>query len=281
MPELNFTMNKNLEIIGMIHIPPLPGSPKYDDTTGLSSILSSCIHDLDVYLDSGINGTIFENFGDVPFFPSNVPPETIASMTWIITKCIDKYRLKIEDKNFKIGINVLRNDPIAALAIAKAVNADFIRVNIHSGTSSTDQGIIEGKAHETMRYRKKIESSSVEIMADVRVKHANSIYKTNIVQESIELVKRGLVDGGLIFTGSMTGSRPDKNIISNIPIIKKRLPNTKIYIGSGINKSNIKEIIKESSFNIDGFIIGTAFKENQNIQGKVVKDKIHKILDEL
>ena len=46
-----------------------------------------------------------------------------------------------------VGVNALRNDAQAAMAIATATEADFIRVNVHMGTVVSDQGIIQGIAH--------------------------------------------------------------------------------------------------------------------------------------
>jgi len=82
---------KKLLCMGMVHIPPLPGSPLFDENGGLQKIFERCANDFKVYLDSGIDGVIFENFGDVPFYPDKVPPETIASMTWVITHCLQKF----------------------------------------------------------------------------------------------------------------------------------------------------------------------------------------------
>ena len=44
---------------------------------------------------------------------------------------------------------MLRNDAISALAVAVATGCEFIRVNVHYGVMATDEGIVEGEAHET------------------------------------------------------------------------------------------------------------------------------------
>ena len=71
-----------------------------------------------------------------------------------------------------IGINVLRNDARAALAIAAVVGAACIRVNVHTGARVTDQGLVEGRAAETLRLRRALGAESVAIWADVNVKHS-------------------------------------------------------------------------------------------------------------
>ena len=125
------------QLIGVVHLPPLPGSPGYAGES-LETIIASCQADLRALEGAGFDGVIFENFGDTPFFKENVPAVTLTSMTRIIVGC--------GQTSLKVGVNVLRNDAFGALAVATATGADFIRVNVHVGTMATDQGLIEGKA---------------------------------------------------------------------------------------------------------------------------------------
>ncbi len=69
-------------------------------------------------------------------------------------------------------MNVLRNDALAALGVAVAAGADFIRVNVHTGAMLTDQGIIQGEADQTLRMRRYLNAERIQIFADVLVKHA-------------------------------------------------------------------------------------------------------------
>src|SRR5262245_39530628 len=123
-------------IIGMLHVPALPGSPRHQ--LPCTAILDWVLKDAAALQTGGINALIIENFGDVPFFPHRVPPHTVAFLTAIASEVKRSCRLPL-------GINVLRNDAEAAIAIASAVSAEFIRINIHSGARLTDQGVIEGR----------------------------------------------------------------------------------------------------------------------------------------
>ena len=67
---------------------------------------------------------------------------------------------------------MLRNDADAALAVAVAVGAAFLRVNVHTGARVTDQGLVEGDAATTMRTRRALGATAVEVWADVDVKHS-------------------------------------------------------------------------------------------------------------
>ncbi|MHA1680908.1 MAG: BtpA/SgcQ family protein [Promethearchaeota archaeon] len=271
-------MSRKVKVIGMIHVPPLPGSPRYDVQGGLDGVIERCNHDLGVYLECGLDGAIFENFGDVPFYPTNVPPETIACMTGIICKCIQHYTLELQGNDFEIGVNVLRNDPQSALAIALATGARFIRVNIHGGAFITDQGIVEGIAHETLRFRRRVEARAIQIYADVHVKHATPLFPRSITQESIELVKRGLADC-LIFTGNMTGEQPLDSELSLFPRLKKLFPRIPLFVGSGVDGENMQRILELTDGALDGFIIGTAFKKDGKVLEPVERKRVTKLLN--
>src|SRR5262245_3327623 len=120
------------QIIGVIHLPPLPGSPRFDGEVG--AVYSRAVEEASRFADWGFDGLIIENFGDAPFMPRNVGPETIATMA----VCLDRVRQCCP--GLSLGVNVLRCDASAALAIALAGNANFIRVNVHAGARVTDQG---------------------------------------------------------------------------------------------------------------------------------------------
>src|SRR5712671_3269210 len=149
-------------LIGVVHLQPLPGSPRWRGV--LSSVIQSAVADAQAYERGGAHALFIENFGDVPFTKGSVGPETIAGMT-------AAGRAVRQAVKLPIGFNVLRNDARAALAICAACGGSFIRVNVHTGAMLTDQGLIEGDAFHTLRFRARI-SPATEIFADVHVKHA-------------------------------------------------------------------------------------------------------------
>ncbi len=260
-------------------MPPLLGSPGFNVDCGLVHVIERCTRDFNAYVSSGMDGVIFENFGDAPFFPGRVPPETVASMTRVILAAMASLDTK-GCKPLAIGINVLRNDAISALAIAKVVNADFIRVNIHSGTCATDQGLITGEAHETCRYRQHIHAEDVAIVADVRVKHATPLMLRSLLRESQDLVGRAMVDGGLVFTGEKTGVLPSDEVLAELPVIKANFPKIPLFIGSGVSIENIDHLFKQARNCIDGVIIGTALKVGGDMHNGVDENKASALVKE-
>src|SRR4051812_25609976 len=149
-------------VIGMVHVAALPGAPLYGGS--MQAIVDAALRDGRALRAGGCDAIAFENFGDRPFFKDRVPAETIAALTRVIVEVTAETKLPF-------GVNVLRNDAASAVAIAAATGAAFIRVNVHSGAMQTDQGIIEGRAAETLRKRAAI-APEVLIFADHMVKHA-------------------------------------------------------------------------------------------------------------
>jgi hypothetical protein len=196
---------------------------------------------------------MMENFGDAPFRPGAVDPHTVACMTVIARRLAEVVPLPL-------GINVLRNDPIAALAIAHTVGAKFIRANVHCGVYATDQGMIEGRADETLRYRRAI-GCSAAILADVHVKHASPMLQQSIEEAAEETAYRGRADA-LIVSGSGTGKATAMN---DLYAVRKVVPDRPLLVGSGVNAQTVRDILQVA----DGVIVGTAVKENASTTAPV------------
>lgn len=237
--------NCDKPLIGVVHLPPLPGSPRNE--LSIKEICERALRDAEAYLMGGMDGIIIENYGDVPFYPKRVGPETVASMVYVATRLTEKIDLPL-------GINVLRNDAFAAFSIAYVVGGKFVRVNVLSGAVVTDQGFIESEAYEVLRFRKALGAKNVKLFADVHVKHAILLGERPIELEAYELLNRSLADA-LIVTGESTGVEPDINKIKNI---KEKIPQSKVLAGSGINKNNLSKYLTIC----DGVIVGTHLKKN-------------------
>ena len=229
------------KLYGLVHLPPLPGSPSAQ--LSLSEIVDWALSDAKCLWESQFDGLIIENFGDTPFWPDRVEAHTIAQMA-IIANAIRMAK----PSGFKIGINVLRNDAIAALAIAHSVSADFIRVNVHSGAAWTDQGLIQGQARQTLNYRQSLGGGRIQIAADVLVKHAEPAGVMDPVQLAKDTALRGGADA-LIFTGQGTGQATDLSVLKQV---QQYLPSTPLWIGSGLNPNNLVDSMRVASAGIIG-----------------------------
>lgn len=251
-------------VIGMIHLPPLPGSPRYGGD--LRAIRDAVLRDVDALVSAGIHGLMIENFGDTPFFASRVPHETVAHMASLATHV----RMQTD---LPLGINCLRNDACAALTIAQASGASFIRVNVLCGARLTDQGVIEGIAADLMRLRRRLGAETIKVMADVDVKHSVPLAPIELEYEIEDTLTRGLADA-LIVSGSGTGKTTDSRKVARVA---KAAPHIPIFVGSGITPRTVKSYQPH----VDGFIVGTYFKENGRVNAPVDPERVRALLEAL
>jgi membrane complex biogenesis BtpA family protein len=247
-------------VIGMLHLPPLPGSPRYEGK--LDAIRESVLRDAQALADGGVHGLMIENFGDVPFHPDAVPAHVVAHMTALATAVRSRFDLPL-------GINVLRNDGRSALAIAHAVGASFIRVNVLCGARVADQGILQGIAHDLLRDRA-ILGADVKILADVDVKHSAPLSRRPLADEVSDTLHRGLADG-LIVSGWGTGQKTDPQHIREVKAAGGDVP---VFAGSGVTETNVRDYLDFC----DGFIIGSAFKRNARASEPVEVERVHGIV---
>ena len=160
----------------------------------MGRVLERALRDALALAEGGVDGIMVENFGDAPFSTGRVEPHTVAAMTLAVAHVRETVGLPL-------GVNMLCNDPYSALAVAVAAGARFVRANVHYGVMATDEGLVEGRAHETLRYRQVLGAEeSVAILADILVKHAVPLGPVDIAHVARETVFRGLADA-LIVTG--------------------------------------------------------------------------------
>lgn len=239
-------------LIGVIHLGPLPGSPGWAGDLG--ALEAAALADAEAYLSGGADGLIVENFGDVPFWRGSVPPETVAAMTRLALAVVGASQRPV-------GINVLRNDALAALAIAQASGARFLRVNVLSGATVTDQGLIEGVAAELLRRRRLLGAESVRILADVLVKHGAPLAPLSMAEAVSDVLERGGADG-VIVSGTGTGRPTDPADLEQARAAAGGAP---VLIGSGASEQTLQRF----ALACDGVIAGTALKRNGLISAPV------------
>jgi membrane complex biogenesis BtpA family protein len=247
-------------LIGMLHLPALPGSPKY--AGDLDAIRRRVLDDAAALVEGGAHGAILENVGDAPFLPGRVPAITVAHMT-ALAACIRR------EFDLPLGINVLRNDGMTALAIAHAVGAQFIRVNVLCGARVTDQGIVQGIAHELLRERAAL-SSDIRIFADVNVKHSAPLANRPLTEEVSDLIQRGGADA-IIVSGAATGAPAD---LEELRSVKDAAGETPVLVGSGVTAETTSQYAPYA----DGFIVGTSLKRDGRVENPIDVHRVRSVV---
>ncbi|TIP60147.1 MAG: BtpA/SgcQ family protein [Mesorhizobium sp.] len=234
-------------VIGVVHLSPLPGAPRYDGEA-VESIYQRGLDDARSYLDGGCDGVIVENHGDIPFAkPDDIGPETAAYMAVVS----DRIRRELGKP---VGINVLANAAIPALAIASAAGAGFIRVNQWANAYVANEGFVEGESGRAARYRARLRANGIRIFADAHVKHgAHAIVADRPVEELVKDLVFFDADA-IIATGQRTGHAADLSYISMI----KEAAGLPTLVGSGVTSDNANDILGI----VDGLIIASSLKHD-------------------
>jgi hypothetical protein len=253
----------------MVHLPALPGAPRYDDAGGREAIHAAAHRDAERLDAGGVDALVVENFGDAPFYPESVPRHVVAELTALVETV-----RAVTDR--PVGVNVLRNDGPSAVAVAAATGAAFVRVNVHVGARVADQGVLEGRAHETMRLRDRLDAD-VRILADVGVKHSAPLSR----QESDggpellgEAVERGLADG-VIVSGAGTGQTTDgDDVRAAVSARDDRELDAPVFVGSGVTAETVSDVLSVA----DGAIVGSALKESGDASNPVSVARVERLV---
>ncbi len=248
-------------LIGMVHLAPLPGSPRWDGA--MDRAVAGAIADARALVEGGLDALLVENYGDAPFTAGRVEPATVAAMSVIAAEIRRAFPAT------PIGVNVLKNDARAALAVAAAVGGRFIRINVHAGAVVADQGIVQTDAYHTLRDRRLL-GADVALFADVGGKHAVSLVPIELEQTARDLVHRGLADA-LVVAGAATGQPTP---VADVKRVRLAVPDVPLLVGSGATPETVAELLALA----DGVIVGTYVKRRGDVREPVDPARVEKLV---
>jgi uncharacterized protein len=265
-------------LIGVVHLLPLPGSPR--PSPGLGAVLERALGDAEALTAGGVDGLIVENFGDAPFSRGPVEAATVAALTRIAGEIVRAAPRPSAGGpgSLRVGVNVLRNDPLAALGVAAAVGAGFVRINVHVGAMVTDQGLIEGEARRTLLERNRLgpDAAGIQIVADVLVKHAVPLGAWALDAAARDTAGRGGADV-LVVTGSGTG-RPTSP--ADVQAVREAVgdgvlvggPRVPVWVGSGLTPESAGAFA-----GLDGAIVGTWLHGDGDLSAPIDVDRVRRM----
>ncbi|WP_328331513.1 MULTISPECIES: BtpA/SgcQ family protein [unclassified Streptomyces] len=246
-------------VIGVVHCPPLPGSPHYRGEP-LADVIRFAVEEATAYQQGGVHGLIVENAWDLPFpKPEDQGFETAANLAVIS----DHVREKV---GLPVGVNVLANGAHCSIATAQAAQSAFVRVNQWANAYVANEGFMEGLAPSATRYRATLRAEQLKVFADVHVKHgSHSIIADRSLAEQTEDAEFFDADV-LIATGGRTGDEAAESEVRGI-MDATRLP---VIIGSGMNEDNAERLLSLCH----GAIVASSLKENGRWWGRVDRTKV-------
>jgi membrane complex biogenesis BtpA family protein len=260
-------LKNNKPIIGMIHVDPLPGTPRFK--SNLPEIIAKAKAEALTYKEAGIDMLAIENMHDVPYLKQKVGPEIVAAMAVV------GYEVK-NATGRPCGVQILAGANIEALAVAQAGGLDFVRVEGFVFAHVADEGIIDGCAGEILRYRRQIGAEDILVLTDVKKKHGAHALTADVdIAETARAAEFFLSDG-VIVTGLATGMETDLEELQQV----KEAVNIPVLVGSGITLENVDRYLAIA----DALIVGSYFKKDglwtQGVdfnRAKIFMDKVNRL----
>ena len=248
-------------VIAMAHLPALPGSPRHDPDMTVEAMIERVGADVEKLLAAGVDAIMFCNEDDRPY-RLKAPPEAIAVMTRIVTE------LRPKDRPF--GVDYLW-DPIAALSIAAATGAAFIR-EVVTGVYESDMGLWAPDAAGLYRFRRSIGADGVRVFANITPEFASPLGSRSIAQRAKSAVVSSLVDAILI-AGPMAGAEPDYSAVEEAKsAVGDQVP---VFLNTGAKAENIEKYLQVA----DGVIVGSSLKVDGYTWNPVDADRANHFMD--
>ncbi|MGB9794236.1 BtpA/SgcQ family protein [Caldisericum exile] len=249
-------------IIGMVHLPPLPGTPLYDDSLGIDYIYSRIEADVINLQEGGIDSIMFCNENDRPY-KLDANYATVATMGYVIGKV--SHLVKVP-----FGIDVLW-DPFAAISLAKATKASFIR-EILTGVYVSDMGFWNTNVGEVYRYKKLLDAKDVKVFFNISAEFAYSLDRRPLDEIAKSVAFSSLADVILV-SGPMTGKPPTKETLEKV----KESVNIPVFVNTGVNENNVEELLSVA----DGAIVGTALKKDGFTFNPIDVDRVKRLMEKV
>lgn len=255
---------RTCSIIGVVHVPPLPGSDSYGGH--MDQVLAASIVDALTYKEEGVDALVVENMHDVPYLKGAVGPETVAAMT-VIANAI-KYETMMP-----IGVQILAGANVEAMSVAAACDLDFVRVEGYVYAHVGDEGIHESSAAHIVRKRAQLKAERVKIFADIKKKHSSHAITSDVNLVETARTAEFFKADGLIVTGVRTGDAPLEEDVQAV----KAGTQSQILIGSGVTPDNIAMYAKYA----DAVIVGSYCKKQGNWMNAVDGERVKKLVNKL
>ena len=256
-------IKKNKIIIGMVHFPPLPGTPNFNDDKNLSKIVNSISSDLDSLQNNGIDAVMFGNEGDRPYL-LKASNETLSAMAYVIG--LIKNKIKVP-----FGVNYLW-DPIATVALGSVCNANFVR-EVFTGVYDSDMGLWEPKAAEAVRLRTNLHRKDMKLLFNVNAEFASPLGTRSTAEKAESAYFSSLADA-ICVSGVITSKSAN---LQELEETKKRIKDVPVFANTGVKIENVEEMLSVA----DGCVIGSSLKYDGNTWNNIDPDRVKKFMDKV
>lgn len=233
-------MERTHKVTGVIHLPPF-GAGK----TEIDQLERWLLEQMALHVEGGFSSMMIQD---------QTPGERAGLKTVAVLAALGR-AVKRTFPKLSLGIILEANDPAAALHVANACGADFVRQKVFIGAMVKAGGLVTGCAGEAWKARQELDRP-VRILTDIYDRTGVPLGPLPVEIAAGQALKYG--SDGLILTG-----KDFSETVDMASRVKKRFPTAPVYLGGGITEANAAEALEHS----DGMIVSSclmkAGKENE------------------
>lgn len=252
---------RKCSIIGVIHLPPLPGSAGYKGS--MDEILDAALNDAITYKKESVDALLVENMHDAPYLKGYVEPETVAAMAVVASAVKSQAMLPT-------GVQLLAAANLESLGVAVSCGLDFIRAEGFVFAHVGDEGLHESSAAVLLRRRAYLKGEHIRIFADIKKKHSSHAITSDVSLTETARTAEFFGADGVVVTGGFTGDPADARDVESVRLATS----AKVLVGSGVTAENIRDYSEHA----DALIVGSAFKHEGNWRNQVDPERVKRLM---
>ena len=245
-------------LVGVIHLPPLPGAPNADEWS-VAQIVAFACEDARRLAEGGIDMILLQNANDHP------PRKTVSAATVGAYSVVAAAVRRASD--VPIGVSVLKSDAAASFAIANAADARFIRLKSYVGVEVGAEGLVEGCAAEAVRMRRELGATKrIEIWADAIQPTSRPLGGPSVTELAMWCATFGEADRVVVTGGSLEES---------LSLLGEARPHVSVplILGGGVEPETAARALAAA----DGLIVGRYLRE-RGLSGPVDRARLQALV---
>jgi len=251
MSWLEESLDVTKPIIGMCHMPALPGDPKFQPSLGVEGVLDWTRRDLLALQEGGVDAVMFSNEASLPYL-RKVEPITYVTMARVIGELRREIRVPF-------GVDVLW-DAVASIDLAMATGALFVR-EVFSGVYASDLGLWDTNCGEAIRHQHAIHAEDVKLLFNI-VPEAAAYLGSRDIRDIARSTVFNHGPDALCVSGLTAGAEISAEVLRLVKEVVSEVP---VLANTGVRVDNVRQQLAVA----DGAVVGTAFKREGYIWNEV------------
>lgn len=249
-------------IIGLLHLPSLPGDPFYGGD--MKEVVRRATEDLISLQDGGVDGFLITNEFSMPY-PHKAEIVTCAAMARVFGEISHLIRIPF-------GIEAIHDGP-ACMELCAATGASFTRC-LFTGAWSSDLGLHIHDIAETLRVRHELRQDDLNLCYFINGEGSTALDTRSLADKAKSMLFQCKPEA-FVVAGSMAGHEPDTSQIAMVKEISgARAP---VFCGTGFNYDNCETILAVA----DGAFVGSSFKKDGVFENPIDQGRVERLMEKV